>query len=138
MHVGIWNMHVGICNMHVETQHLFLMSYFLFLQEQIKGIIIITLARKPHGYLELGSYFLFLQEQIKDIIIICAAICVTIVADLVGSGALEDVIRVVGVAELALILPYGNRIRLRLRLRLCVYCSTYSKGPVIPKIQNSR
>jgi hypothetical protein len=34
-----------------------------------------------------------------------AAICVTIVADLVGSGALEDVIRVVGVAELALILP---------------------------------
>ena len=35
-----------------------------------------------------------------------AAICVTIVADLVGSGALEDVIRVVGVAELALILPH--------------------------------
>ena len=35
-----------------------------------------------------------------------AAICVTVVADLVGSGALEDVIRVVGVAELALILPY--------------------------------
>ena len=34
-----------------------------------------------------------------------AAICVTVVADLVGSGALEDVIRVVGVAELALILP---------------------------------
>ncbi len=31
-----------------------------------------------------------------------AAICVTVVADLVGSGALEDVIRVVGVAELAL------------------------------------
>jgi hypothetical protein len=35
-----------------------------------------------------------------------AAICVTLVADLVGSGALEDAIRVVGVAELALILPY--------------------------------
>ena len=34
------------------------------------------------------------------------AICVTIVADLVGSGVLEDVIRVVGVAELALMLPY--------------------------------
>jgi hypothetical protein len=34
-----------------------------------------------------------------------AAICVTIVADLVGSGALEDVIRVVRVAELSLILP---------------------------------
>jgi hypothetical protein len=35
-----------------------------------------------------------------------AAICVTIVADLVGSCALEDAIWVVGVAELALILPY--------------------------------
>ena len=35
-----------------------------------------------------------------------AVICVTIVADLVGSGALEDVVRVVGVAELALSLPY--------------------------------
>ena len=35
-----------------------------------------------------------------------AAICVTLVADLVGSGALEDVARVVGVAELALTLPY--------------------------------
>ncbi len=35
-----------------------------------------------------------------------AAICVTIIADLVGSGALEDVVRVVGVAELALMLPY--------------------------------
>ena len=34
-----------------------------------------------------------------------AAICVAIIADLVGSGALEDVIRVVGVAELALSLP---------------------------------
>ena len=34
-----------------------------------------------------------------------AAICVAIVADLVGSGALEDVVRVVGVAELALSLP---------------------------------
>ena len=34
------------------------------------------------------------------------AICVTIVADLVGSGVLEDVIRVVRVAELALMLPY--------------------------------
>ena len=34
-----------------------------------------------------------------------AAICVTIVADLVGSGALEDVVQVVGVAELALSLP---------------------------------
>jgi hypothetical protein len=34
-----------------------------------------------------------------------AAIRVTIVADLVGSGALEDVIWFVGVAELALILP---------------------------------
>jgi len=34
-----------------------------------------------------------------------AAICVTIIADLVGSGALEDEIRVVGVAELALSLP---------------------------------
>jgi hypothetical protein len=33
------------------------------------------------------------------------AICVTIVADLVCSCALEDVIRVVGFAELALILP---------------------------------
>ena len=35
-----------------------------------------------------------------------AAICVTIIADLVGGGALEDVVRVVGVAELALMLPY--------------------------------
>ena len=35
-----------------------------------------------------------------------AAICVTIVADLVGGGSLEDVIRVVRVAELALIQPY--------------------------------
>jgi hypothetical protein len=34
-----------------------------------------------------------------------AAVCVAIVADLVGSGALEDVVRVVGVAELALSLP---------------------------------
>ena len=34
-----------------------------------------------------------------------AAICVTIIADLVGSGALEDVARVVGVAELAFMLP---------------------------------
>jgi hypothetical protein len=34
-----------------------------------------------------------------------AAICVAINADLVGSGALEDVVRVVGVAELALSLP---------------------------------
>jgi len=34
-----------------------------------------------------------------------AAVCVTIFADLVGSGALENVIRVVGVAELALIQP---------------------------------
>ncbi len=34
-----------------------------------------------------------------------AATCVAIVAELVGSGALEDVIRVVGVAELALSLP---------------------------------
>ena len=34
-----------------------------------------------------------------------AVMCVTIVADLVG-GALKDVIRVVGVAELALIQPY--------------------------------
>jgi hypothetical protein len=34
-----------------------------------------------------------------------AAICVTIVADLVDSGALEDVVQVVGVAELALSLP---------------------------------
>jgi hypothetical protein len=34
-----------------------------------------------------------------------AAICVAIGADLVGSGALEHVIRVGGVAELALILP---------------------------------
>ena len=32
-------------------------------------------------------------------------ICVTIVADLVGSGALEDVIRVVRVAELTLSEP---------------------------------
>ena len=32
--------------------------------------------------------------------------CVTIIADLVGRGALEDVVRVVGVAELALMLPY--------------------------------
>jgi hypothetical protein len=32
-----------------------------------------------------------------------AAICVTIGAELVGSGALEDVIRVVRVAELAVI-----------------------------------
>ncbi len=36
--------------------------------------------------------------------VLVAAICVTI--DLVGSGALEHVIRVVGVAELALMLPY--------------------------------
>jgi hypothetical protein len=35
-----------------------------------------------------------------------AAICVTIDADLVGSCALEDAIWVVGVAELALFLPY--------------------------------
>ena len=35
-----------------------------------------------------------------------AVICVAIIADLVGSGALEDVARVVGVAELALMLPY--------------------------------
>ena len=35
-----------------------------------------------------------------------AAICVTIIADLVGRDALEDVVRVVGVAELALMLPY--------------------------------
>jgi hypothetical protein len=34
-----------------------------------------------------------------------AVICVAIIADLVGSGALEDVVRVVGVAELALSLP---------------------------------
>ena len=34
-----------------------------------------------------------------------ASICVAIVADLVGSCALEDVVRVVGVAELALSLP---------------------------------
>ena len=34
-----------------------------------------------------------------------AAICVAIIADLVGSGALEDVVRVVGVVELALSLP---------------------------------
>ncbi len=34
-----------------------------------------------------------------------AAICVTIIADLVGSGALEDVARVVGVAELAFMMP---------------------------------
>jgi len=33
------------------------------------------------------------------------AVCVAIVADLVGSGALENVVRVVGVAELALSLP---------------------------------
>jgi hypothetical protein len=31
-----------------------------------------------------------------------AAKCVAIIVDLVGSGALEDVVRVVGVAELAL------------------------------------
>ncbi len=34
-----------------------------------------------------------------------SAICVAIIADLVGSVALEDVVRVVGVAELALSLP---------------------------------
>ena len=34
-----------------------------------------------------------------------AAVCVAIVADLVGSRALEDVVRVVGVAELASSLP---------------------------------
>jgi hypothetical protein len=34
-----------------------------------------------------------------------AAICVAIIADLVGSGTLEDVVRVVGVAKLALSLP---------------------------------
>jgi len=34
-----------------------------------------------------------------------AVICVAIIADLVGSGALEDVVRVVGVAELVLSLP---------------------------------
>jgi hypothetical protein len=32
-------------------------------------------------------------------------LCVAIIADLVGSGALEDVVRVVGVAELALSQP---------------------------------
>ncbi len=39
-----------------------------------------------------------------------AAICVATIADLVGSGALEDVVRVVGVAEpeLALSLPRGQ------------------------------
>ena len=37
-----------------------------------------------------------------------AAICVAIIADLVGSGALEDVVRVVGVAELALSLPIST------------------------------
>ena len=37
-----------------------------------------------------------------------AAVCVAIVADLVGSGALEDVVRVVGVAELALSLPIST------------------------------
>ena len=36
---------------------------------------------------------------------VLAAICVAIIADLVGSGALEDVVRVVRVAELALSLP---------------------------------
>jgi predicted anti-sigma-YlaC factor YlaD len=34
-----------------------------------------------------------------------AVICVAIIADLVGSGALEDVVRAVRVAELALSLP---------------------------------
>ncbi len=34
-----------------------------------------------------------------------AEICVVIIADLVGSDVLEDVVRVVGVAELALSLP---------------------------------
>ena len=34
-----------------------------------------------------------------------AATCVAIISDLVGSGVLEDVVRVVGVEELALSLP---------------------------------
>ena len=34
--------------------------------------------------------------------------CVAIVADLVGSGVLEDVIRVVGVAELTLRVPRSS------------------------------
>jgi hypothetical protein len=37
-----------------------------------------------------------------------AAIGVAIIADLVGSGALEDVVRVVGIAELALSLPIST------------------------------
>ncbi len=37
-----------------------------------------------------------------------AAIGVAIIADLVGSGALEDVVRVVGIAELALCLPIST------------------------------
>ncbi len=37
-----------------------------------------------------------------------AVICVTIIADVVGSGTLEDVVQVVGIAELALSLPIST------------------------------
>jgi len=44
--------------------------------------------------------------RLRRCVTIVAAMCVSIVADLVGSAALEDAIRVFGIAELALILPY--------------------------------
>ena len=44
------------------------------------------------------------HERRQENHVLVAAICVTIIADLVGSGALEDVARVVGVAELAFML----------------------------------
>ena len=47
-----------------------------------------------------------------------AAICVAIIADLVGRGGLEDVVRVVGVAELALSLPI---VTCTLEI-VCTYC----------------
>ncbi len=37
-----------------------------------------------------------------------AAICVAIIADVVSSGTLEDVVQVVGIAELALSLPIST------------------------------
>ena len=46
------------------------------------------------------------HERRQESHVSVAAICVTIIADLAGSGALEDVVQVVGFAELALMLPY--------------------------------
>jgi len=44
--------------------------------------------------------------RLRRCVTIVAAMCVAIVADLVGSTAIEDAIWVIGVAELALLLPY--------------------------------